>query len=373
MGVSHLYTNVFGMPARRPAALIGAATVLAAGALVGATAVPANADGGSKGSASAVNARVGLDVALLKGGVNVPVKHTLNEVQAPESSEKTLLEAEVDGYHKGKPFTFVSAKVAKAAATVDAKKAEGDAKLVEAVVKVPGLPLTPVLKAELITAKATCAVGATPVADAKVPGTVVVLGKKVVLDAKGTVEVKVPGVGKVNLTLSEETVTSDTAAATAIRLKVAVDPLKLNVAKVTGEVVVSEAKCTTPGSDGGTSGGSTQGSSGGDTAGSSGGDDGGSTEGGSGGDTKGTTAGTTSGSTAGSSGGDTAGTSGADGGATSGDSAGGNDPGTQTGDDGNLAETGSSGTLALGGAGAALIVGGGIALWMRRRSAASQG
>lgn len=364
VGVSHLYTNVFGMPARRSAALVGAATVLAAGALVGATAAPANADGGSTGSASAVNARLSLDLSLLQGSVNVPVKQTLNAVTAPGSSEETVLAVGINGYNGGAPFTFVSADVAKARATVDAEKAEGHAELTDAVVKLPGV-VPSLLSADVLSATATCAVGKTPVAKTTVPASVVVLGQRVTLDASGETNVDVPGVGKVKLVFSEETVTSDTAAATALKLNVVVNPLKLNIAKVEGEVVLSEAKCETPAAEatGGStagSGGETSGSDGGETAGSNGGDtDGGSTAGSAGSN------GSTAGSTSGSSNGATAGSNGSG-------SSGGNEPSTQTGG-GDLAETGAGNTLALGGVAAALIAGGGVALWMRRRGSASRG
>ena len=77
-------------------------------------------------------------------------------------------------------------------------------------------------------------------------GPVTVLGKRVTLTAGGPTRVDVPGVGEVTLDLSKTRTTSRTAAATALRLKVSVNPLKLNVAEVKGEVTLAEATCETP-------------------------------------------------------------------------------------------------------------------------------
>ncbi len=77
-------------------------------------------------------------------------------------------------------------------------------------------------------------------------GTVRVLGKKVTLSSSGTTDVKVPGVGEVRLDLSRKSVTSKSAAATALDLKVSVNPLKLNVAEVEGRVTLAQATCTAP-------------------------------------------------------------------------------------------------------------------------------
>ncbi len=73
-----------------------------------------------------------------------------------------------------------------------------------------------------------------------------VLGKKVTLTVGGTTDVKVPGVGEVRLDLSRTGTTSRTAAATALELKVDVNPLDLNVAEVTGTVTLAKATCEAP-------------------------------------------------------------------------------------------------------------------------------
>ncbi|MGA5473367.1 SCO1860 family LAETG-anchored protein [Streptomyces arboris] len=358
----------------RLAALAVAAAPVALFAAVPAQAVPATPATGGEGKASAVVLRTGLDVSLLNKSVQVPLKVTLNEVQAPASAEKTALTVNLDGVAGGKPVSVLRADVATANATVDEHKAEGYTNLAKARVHVPGLPLLSLVEVEKVTSKALCEVGKQPVAESNVLGHVKVLGKKVTLSAGGPTRVVVPGVGEVSLDLSKTETTSRTAAATALQLNVSVNPLKLNVAEVEGEVTLAEATCETPKgpktpeepgeSDGGsTNGGSTGGSTGGDTGGSTGGDSGGSTGGDSGGDTGGSTGGS-------------------DGGSTGGDQGdGGTDVKPQTGSDSgkapttaNLAETGGSSTTPYiaGGAALLLAIGAGATVVARRRSGGSQ-
>ncbi|MGW1022711.1 SCO1860 family LAETG-anchored protein [Streptomyces sp. NPDC002577] len=235
----------FRMPARRltAAAAVGA---LAAGPAVIASAVPAGATGGHGGKSSAVVLRTGLDVSLLDKSVNVPLTVSLNEVQAPQSAEKTALTAQLDGVDGGKPFSVLRADVATAKATVDEHKAEGYTNLAHAKVHVPGLPLLSLIEVEEVTSKAVCEAGKQPVAESNVLGAVTVFGKKVTLTAGGTSELKVPGVGEVRLDLSRTHTTTRTAAATALELKVSVNPLKLNVAEVEGTVTLAGATCESP-------------------------------------------------------------------------------------------------------------------------------
>ncbi|MFF2187043.1 SCO1860 family LAETG-anchored protein [Streptomyces sp. NPDC058155] len=241
-------SNVFRMPARRSAAL-AAAAVLVAGPVV--LAAPAQATGGTgasggKGKASAVVLRTGLDVSLLNKSVQVPLRAALNEVQAPADADRTALTVELDGVDQGKPFTVLRADVATARATVDEHKAEGYANIAHAKVHVPGLPLLSLIEVREVTSKALCEAGAEPVAESNLLGAVTVLGKKVTLSAGGPTRVEVPGVGEVTLDLSQTRTTSRTAAATALELRVAVNPLKLNVADVQGTVTLAEATCEAP-------------------------------------------------------------------------------------------------------------------------------
>ncbi|MEV5381539.1 SCO1860 family LAETG-anchored protein [Streptomyces sp. NPDC052721] len=237
-------SNNFRMPARR-LTVLATATALASAPVVLGGAGAAHATG-DHGRASAVVLRTGLDVSLLNKTVNVPLAVSLNEVQAPRSADRTALSARLDGVNGGKPFTVLGADLAQAKATTTARRAEGSVRVAHARLHVPGLPLLSLIEADTITAKATCEVGKAPVASANVLGAVTVLGQRVTLTAGGPAEVKVPGVGKVRLDLSQRSTTTRTAAATALELKVAVNPLKLNVADVEGTVTLAKATCESP-------------------------------------------------------------------------------------------------------------------------------
>lgn len=233
------------MPARRTAtALVAAALTAGPAALL--AAAPAQATTGSVGKASAVVLRTGLDVSLLNKTVDVPLTVALNEVHAPASAEKTALTAKLDGVDKGRPFSLLRADVATASATADRHRAEGYANIARASVHVPGLPLLSLIEVEKVTSKAVCEAGERPHAESNVLGHVTVLGKKITLTAGGTTRIQVPAVGDVTLGLSKTGTTSRTAAATALQLKVSVNPLKLNVADVEGEVTLAQATCESP-------------------------------------------------------------------------------------------------------------------------------
>lgn len=244
MGVPPLNSINHRMPARR-FAVTAAATFLAAGptALAGAGSAHATND---HGRASAVVLRTGLDVSLLNKTVDVPLAVSLNEVRAPQSAEKTALTAQLDGVDHGRPFSVLRAEVATAEATVSAGKAEGSTRLAHAAVHVPGLPLLSLIEVQDVTSKATCEAGKKPVATANLLGSVIVLGKKVTLTTGGPTHVKVPGVGEVRLDLSKTETTSRTAAASALELKVSINPLKLNVAEVEGTLTLAKATCESP-------------------------------------------------------------------------------------------------------------------------------
>lgn len=288
-GSTTLNSNTF-----RLSALAVAAAPVVLLAAVPAHAAPATPATG-EGRASAVVLRTGLDVSLLDKAVHVPLKATLNEVQAPAAAGKTALSVNVDGVEGGAPVSLLRADVATANATADEHRAEGAAHLARARVHVPGLAALSLVEVEKVTSKAVCEAGKKPVAESNVLGRVAVLGKEVELSAGGPTRVSVPGVGEVSLGLSTTATTERTAAATALRLKVAVNPLKLNVAEVNGEVTLAEATCETPKgpktpgkpgpADGGSTGGSTDGGStgGGD---GDGGDQGGGSDGGTSGDVK---------------------------------------------------------------------------------------
>ncbi|MGA5169329.1 MULTISPECIES: SCO1860 family LAETG-anchored protein [Streptomyces] len=231
-------------PSARRRTIAAAVAAFAAGpALL--TAPAAHATGG-EGRASAVVLRTDLDVALLNKAVHVPLTATLNEVQAPASARRTALTVTLDGVEQGRPVSVLMADVATAQATADGRRGEGRTELARAKVHVPGLPLLSLIELEKVTARALCEAGGQPVAEANVQGRVTVLGKRVTLTAGGPTKVEVPGVGEVTLTLSDTRTTSRTAAATALALTVSVNPLKANVADVTGTITLAEATCESP-------------------------------------------------------------------------------------------------------------------------------
>jgi hypothetical protein len=228
-----------------------AAAALAAGALVLSSAATARAtESTSSGKATAAVLRAGLDVSLLSKSADVPLNVSLSDVRAPADAGRTALTARLDAVDHGRPFNVLRAEVATARATADGRKAEGYVNVVGARVNVPGLPLLGLIKAETITSRATCEVGKRPVAESNLLGRVSVLGKRVAVSAGGPTKVAVPGIGEVRLDLSKRETTSRTAAATALVLTVAVDPLNLNVAEVTGQVTLAAATCETPGGAG---------------------------------------------------------------------------------------------------------------------------
>ncbi|MFJ2937799.1 SCO1860 family LAETG-anchored protein [Streptomyces sp. NPDC087219] len=241
-------SNTFRTPVRRTAAAATAAAATVAALAVGPVLLvaPAAQATGGEGRATAVVLRTGLDVSLLDKTVDVPLRVSLNEVKAPETENETALSVKVQGAEEGKPIDILAADVATSKATVDEKKAEGYVNLVKAEVHVPGIPLLSLIEVQKVTSKALCEVGKKPVAESNVLGHVIVFGKKTTLSTGGRTQVSVPGVGQVTLDLSRTSTTSRTAAATALELKVEVDPLKLGVAEVNGTVTLAEATCETP-------------------------------------------------------------------------------------------------------------------------------
>ncbi|MFC1435082.1 SCO1860 family LAETG-anchored protein [Streptacidiphilus sp. N1-3] len=223
---------------RRSAAALGA---LAAVSLVAAAGQSAVADAPPAGTASAVTARVSLDVTLLNS-LDVPVDLSLNSVHAPQSADGSVLTATVQGAAGG-PQTLVDAKAGHSSAVVDRKGARASVDLVAADVRVPGLLLRNVLSVDAVKAEADCPVHGKPSAEVNVLGDVSVLGTKVSLTAFGPTHVAVPGVGTVDVEFSKKSVTSRTAAATALEVAVTVNPGKLNVVKVTGKVELASVSC----------------------------------------------------------------------------------------------------------------------------------
>ncbi|AXI86069.1 hypothetical protein SAM9427_09285 [Streptomyces sp. ETH9427] len=239
-----MYTINFLTPSCRwSVAAVACALTAVPVALAGAA--PAYATEGH-GHASASVLRTDLDVSLLNKSVQVPLTVSLNEVEAPNSARQTALTATLDGVDRGRPFSVLRAEVADAVATVEGDRAEASTTLADARLQVPGLPLLSLVELEAVGSKAVCETGRTPHASVTLPAAVTVLGKRVSLSAGGPTHVDVPGVGSVRLDLSTTGTTSSTAAATALKLEVSVNPAKLNVAEVEGRLTLAESRCETP-------------------------------------------------------------------------------------------------------------------------------
>ncbi|MFD0328552.1 SCO1860 family LAETG-anchored protein [Streptacidiphilus monticola] len=221
-----------------------------------------NGGGAPVGTASATTAEVGLDVKLLNA-VDVPVEATLNRIDSPVSKGGSLLTVNVDGLHHGSPLSLLRADAGRTWATSDSHGSHAGVELVKADAHLPSLLLASLLQADLVKATADCPAGGRPTAAAEVAGHVKVLGIGVQLKVGGPTVVDVPLVGKVSLELSRTTVTDDSAAAAALRLSVEVNPLNIDVAKITGEVTLAQASCTKPAGQQGGGGGNGGGGNGG--------------------------------------------------------------------------------------------------------------
>ncbi|MFJ6622291.1 SCO1860 family LAETG-anchored protein [Kitasatospora sp. NPDC091335] len=228
------------------ASAAAAATALVASTLLTAAPVQAAEPAPSPGKARAVTAELDLDVSLLNKAVDVPVNIALNKVESPAQRDGSMLTATVAGVDQQGPVTLVKADVGKSVTRVDAKGATASVKLVNADVHAPGLPATALLGLEAMSAEATCPVDGKPTADVIAPVRLSVLGKPVTIGLYGPTKVEVPLIGSVSVEFSKKTVTTTTAAASALEVQVEVNPLNLNVAKVTGKITVASVSCEKP-------------------------------------------------------------------------------------------------------------------------------
>ncbi|MFD4395525.1 SCO1860 family LAETG-anchored protein [Kitasatospora sp. NPDC058478] len=211
-----------------------------------ATASSSQPSAASPGKARAVTAELALDVSLLNKTVDVPVDLALNKVETPAQREGSLLTAKVDGVDQQGPVTLVKADIGTAVTRIDAKGTAASVKLVNADVHAPGLPATTLIGLEAMSAEATCPVDGQPTADVVAPAKLTVLGKPVTIGLYGPTKVDVPLIGSVSVELSKKSTTSTTAAASALEVQVEVNPLNLNVAKVTGKITVASVSCEKP-------------------------------------------------------------------------------------------------------------------------------
>ncbi|MFE0461378.1 SCO1860 family LAETG-anchored protein [Kitasatospora sp. NPDC058965] len=227
-----------------------ATAVLAAASLVVLPVLPAAADGpgsgGGTGSATAVTAELDLHVSLLNSAVDVPVDVALNKVRSPAEMHGSMLTATVAGVAQPGPVTLVRADLGRSDTHVGPDGAKASVALANADVHAPGLPLTTLLGLEALSAEADCPVDGPPTAEVTAPARLTVLGHSVAADLYGPTHLAVPGIGTVDVEFSRRTTTSSTAAASALVVQVAINPLNLNVAKVEGTVTVASVSCSKP-------------------------------------------------------------------------------------------------------------------------------
>ncbi|MET8541922.1 SCO1860 family LAETG-anchored protein, partial [Kitasatospora sp. NPDC004799] len=228
------------------ATAVVASSLLTAAPVRAAEPAPASPGKASPGKARAVTAELDLDVSLLNKAVDVPVNIALNKVESPAQRDSSILTATVAGVDQTGPVELVKADIGKSVTRVDAKGAAASVKLVNADVHAPGLPATALLGLEAMSAEATCPVDGQPTADVVAPVKLSVLGKPVTVGLYGPTKVDVPLIGNVSVEFSKKTVTTTTAAASALEVQVEVNPLNLNVAKVTGKITVASVSCEKP-------------------------------------------------------------------------------------------------------------------------------
>ncbi|GAB2715673.1 hypothetical protein [Kitasatospora kifunensis] len=222
-----------------------AAVVLAATALA-ALPVPALADTPDTGRASAVTAELNLDVSLLNNAVDVPVDIALNKVQSPAQAHGSMLSATVAGVAQPGPITLVKADVGNSVTQVDAQGAKASVQLVNADVNAPGLPGNALLGLQALSSSVSCPVDGQPTATVTAPAKLTVLGHSVTLRLDGPTHVDIPAIGGVDIDFSPRSTTSTSAAAAALTVRVALNPLNLNVAKVSGTITVASVSCQKP-------------------------------------------------------------------------------------------------------------------------------
>ncbi|MFI5533149.1 SCO1860 family LAETG-anchored protein [Kitasatospora sp. NPDC051853] len=219
----------------------------AATALVAFLVVPtAHAAEPSPGKASAVTAELDLDVSVLGRTAAVPVNISLNKVQSPASKDGAVLTTTVAGVDQGRPVNLVRAEVGRSTTRADETGSSARVQLTRADLGAPGLIGAPLLALEALTAEATCPVDGQPTARVDSPARITVLGKPVTLKVEGPTRVDVPGVGTVDVGFSKRATTTGTAAASALEVRLDLNPLQLNVAKVTGKITVASVSCEKP-------------------------------------------------------------------------------------------------------------------------------
>lgn len=370
-------------PRRRLVSLAAGAAAVAA-ALSGA--LPARAADSSApptGTATATAGKVDLDVTLLgsvlgalggPNGIDIPLANlALGEADAPNANgdsanfTNSVVRLRDDLISKlnlpGPEADLLKADLVSGTARVingpggysQAYATVTNLRLFLPLVTLPGASAdNGILKVDAVSAQATCVPGQKPSASAKLPTTIVLLGHQIPVPLSGDVDLPLGPLGAVDVHLSPATTTDAAGASAAVEARLTINAV--NLAKVSGAIVLASAACTMPGAATVGSGAPT--SSGGTSTGSTGGTGG--------------TAGTTGGTATSVGGTATTGTNGSSTtAAVAATSTGANSGAPAANGDHALAETGASGSLLpIAGAAVVLVLGGvGLLVFLKRKSA----
>ena len=222
-----------------------AALVLTAAAVLGAA--PA---GAAPGDAAATGLTADLDATV--AGVSADLSGSVGAVTAPPSSSAELVGA--DATLGGAALELSASAVSTDATSEPGIGSSAFAEVADVQLDAP--VLTPIIggllldgSGTVIRAEADCPVGSAPTASVSDDITLSIAGVDVVVDADGSAEVDLLGVGgavigTVTLQLDETTTTSTTAAAVAVQLDLTVD--LVGVAVIEGSVTIAQASCETP-------------------------------------------------------------------------------------------------------------------------------
>lgn len=254
----------------------GAAVVAAAaGGTIPAYAADPSAGTGT-GTATAVAGKVDLDLQLLPGvlgvlrlpglsGIDVPLANlALGEASAPNAngdsanftnSTVRLRDDLIAKLHlPGPEADLLKADVASGTARVikgpggyaQAYATVANLRLFLPLLTLPGASAdNGILKIDAVSAQATCQPGQKPSVSAKLPTTILLLGRQIPVPLSGDVPLDVPGVAKLDLHLSPVTRTDTGGASAAVEARVTIDAV--GVAKVSGAITLASAACTMPG------------------------------------------------------------------------------------------------------------------------------
>ena len=264
---------------RRRASLLVASAAAAAATVFGALpAVAADAPPllAATGTAQAVAGQVDLDVQLLPGllgglhvtgpnGLDVPLANlSLGEADAPNANGDSanftnsvirLRDDLISTLHlPGPEADLIKADAVSGTARVisgaggytQAYATVTNLRLFLPLLNLPGASAdNGILKVDLVSAQATCVPGQKPVASAKMPTTIQLLGRDIPVPLTGDVALNVPGVADIDVHLAPTTTVNGAGASSAVEARVTVNALGL--AKVSGAIVLAKASCTTPG------------------------------------------------------------------------------------------------------------------------------